>query len=572
MTGGLSVRDLTVDFTTAQGTVRACSRVSFDVEPGTRLAIVGESGSGKTTTALALLGMLPSSARVASGSAVLGGRDILKLTGEVQRTVRLAEVSYVPQGAMNSLNPVLRIQEQILHGFADHGRRLSAREGDSRIAELLAMVGLAPSVARMFPHQLSGGMKQRVCIAIAASLRPGLLIADEPTSALDVITQRQVMEALAASQRALGSGMILIAHDVALVGQFADRVLVLNKGEVIEAGDVRDVLSAPRQAYTRMLIESVPRLGAPGPALLERTRAAGRAPLLEFRSVAKSYAGAQAASPALADLSFRLSGDPVGVLAVVGQSGSGKTTLASLALGLTAPDQGVIRYLGQPLADLRGQARRDFRREVQAVFQDPYAAFNPFYRVGRALTGPLRRFGAARSRSHAASLAESACAEVGLDPDAVLRRYPHELSGGQRQRLMVARALALRPRLLIADEPVSMVDASLRAVILRNLAALRERHGVSVIYITHDLVTAQMIADDVIVLHHGVVVEAGRAHSVIESPRHPYTRELVAAIPSLDLGMPWLRDQPATTRPAFDAPPVIRGLSPSFALDAGEAA
>ena len=477
---GLSVRNLTVAFKSGSDDLIACRNLSFDVSADVRLAIVGESGSGKTTTALALMGMLPTSGRILSGTAELGGVDLLDMSSDDRRRIRLKVASYMPQGAMNSLNPVLRIQDQILHGLIDHEAAPASDESDDRVSGLLESVGLSPGVAGMYPHQLSGGMKQRVCIAIAASMRPALLIADEPTSALDVITQREVMETLGRTQRAIGSSLILIAHDMALVGQFADRVMVMKNGEVVEEGPVAAVFAAPRHPYTRALIDGVTPQARRVRAVSLEPDLKPTAPLLELKDVSKSYPDRRSASGmtfALAPLSFRLAQKPASVLAIVGQSGSGKSTLGSMILGLTAPDSGRIEFNGIPIDGISGKERLRFRKDVQAVFQDPYASFNPFYRVDRSIMLPMLSLGAASSKAEARRLAETACSEVGLDPDAVLGRFPHQLSGGQRQRLMVARALALRPRLLVADEPVSMVDASMRAGILRSLADLRDRHG-----------------------------------------------------------------------------------------------
>jgi peptide/nickel transport system ATP-binding protein len=565
---GLSVRNLTVAFRSGSDDLIACRNLSFDVSAGVRLAIVGESGSGKTTTALALMGMLPTAGRVVSGAADLGGVDLLDMAPEDRRRIRLKVASYMPQGAMNSLNPVLRIRDQILHGLFDHDAVLANEEKDARVSGLLESVGLSPRVAGMYPHQLSGGMKQRVCIAIAASMRPALLIADEPTSALDVITQREVMETLGRTQRAIGSSLILIAHDMALVGQFADRVMVMKSGEVVEEGPVSVVFAAPRHPYTRALIDGVaPQARRVSPQVLPSDPKSD-APLLELKGVSKSYPDRRSASGmtfALAPLSFRLAQKPASVLAIVGQSGSGKSTLGSMILGLTAPDTGHIEFNGAPIDGLSGKERLLLRKDVQAVFQDPYASFNPFYRVDRSITLPMLSLGVALSKAEARSLAETACREVGLDPDAVLGRYPHQLSGGQRQRLMVARALALRPRLLVADEPVSMVDASMRAGILKSLADLRDRHGISIVYITHDLETARIFADDVLVLNRGFVVEAGVVRDVIEAPAHPYTQALIAATPSTDLSRRWLdRSEMANKDEGYSSPSAIRPTTPAL--------
>ena len=535
----LDIAGLDVGYELPSGTIHAVRDLSLALAPGERLGLVGESGSGKTTTALAVMGLLRPPGRVLAGSIRLDGGELVGLADTAHAALRLARVAYVPQGAMNALNPVLRVRQSMAHAMRDHGVALGGVGMAARIGELLAQVGLAATVADRYPHELSGGMKQRVCIAIAISLGPRLIIADEPTSALDVVTQRQVMRTLRAVQDALGSAMILIGHDMGLMAQCVDRVAVMREGRLVEEGPVRRVFGAPAHPYTAELIRSVPVIGqdrraAPAPA------GPVAAPLLEFAGVEKSYGGGVFARPVTALHAFNLTvPDTPRIVSIVGQSGSGKSTIGGLALGLLAPSAGVIRWRGVDLGSLGGAARRDFRRQVQAVFQDPYSTFNPFYRVAHALTVPLYRFGLARNRDEARGKAEAAVRAVGLDPGTVLERFAHQLSGGQRQRLMVARALMLRPRLLVADEPVSMVDASLRAAILDLLVELRDGHGISVLYITHDLATAWRVGDEVLVLHRGRVVEAGDPDIVLRQPTHDYTRVLLDSLPVPDPGHPW---------------------------------
>jgi peptide/nickel transport system ATP-binding protein len=546
----LAVSDLSVDFQTATHLVHAVRGVTFTVAAGERVGLVGESGSGKTTTALALMRMIKRPGRIVSGSGRLGGIDLLDLLKEQVRDARLKEISYVPQGAMNSLNPVLRVREQMLDGFWDHGRSLSKSHADQLVATTLASVGLSMAVADMFPHQLSGGMKQRVCIAMAIALRPKMILADEPTSALDVISQRQVMKTLISVQEDIGSGLLLIGHDMGLMAQVADRVIVMQDGRVVEDAPVRKVFRASENQYSRTLIDSVPSL-ANRPQ--DRSRLVWqKSPLVvaesventlvEFDDVAKMYGGRLLSGKrtlALEPCSFRLSEGRPQIISIVGQSGSGKTTLGRLILGLETPSDGIVRYRGSPLAGLRGKRAVQHRVEVQAIFQDPYSAFNPFYKVDRTLALPLVQFGLAIGRTDIYKRMDAACAAVGLPAQEVLGRFPQQLSGGQRQRLMVARALLLRPKLIVADEPVSMVDASLRMTILGNLQSLKKDHGISIFYITHDIATAYHLSDYVLVLHCGRIVEAGRPEDVIEKPVHPYTKALIDAIPWPDPERPW---------------------------------
>ncbi|WP_198302328.1 ABC transporter ATP-binding protein [Bosea sp. AS-1] len=553
----LQVSNLSVDFFTTRQVVHAVRDVSFNVAAGERVGLVGESGSGKTTTALALMRMLKPPGRIVSGSARVGDLDLVALQGPAIRAARLKTISYIPQGAMNSLSPVLRVHEQMLDGLADHGVRLSAREAQARVRDALAGVGLSASVADLFPHQLSGGMKQRVCIAIAMMLDPQVIIADEPTSALDVISQRQVIQTLHEAQMRIGCGMVIIGHDMGLMAQATDRIIVMKDGRIVEDALTPRLFAAPQHAYSAELIESVPTLGS-RPSLPRSEPAGADAPFLDLSGVGKIFGSGLLGGrtkQALAPIDLRIDADRPRVIAVVGQSGSGKTTLARIMLGLEAPSEGRFRYRGQDVGRLSTPERARFRREVQAIFQDPYASFNPFYRVDHALLTPLLHLGGAESPAEARATMEAACRDVGLNPREVLGRFPHELSGGQRQRLMIARALALKPRLIVADEPVSMVDASLRMTILNNLRALRQEHAISVVYITHDLATAYQVSDEVIVLYDGRLVEAGPPERVIEKPEHPYTQALVSAIPWPDPERDWAPAEP--DRASWNRPAVI---------------
>jgi peptide/nickel transport system ATP-binding protein len=568
----LRVRNLAVDFSTSTKIIHAVRGIGFDIAAGERVGLVGESGSGKTTAALALMRMIRPPGRITSGTALLDGTDLLALAPDQVRQARLKLVSYVPQGAMNALNPVLRIREQILDGVADHGGALSRGERSALVETVLSSVGLPAVVADLFPHELSGGMKQRACIAIAIALNPRVIVADEPTSALDVISQRQVMKTLCRVQEEMGCGLIMIGHDMGLMAQVADRIIVMRDGLIVEDAPVRDLFQRPRHAYSRMLIDSVPTLGnrAVGAGRPANVAAPDGQALLAFVGVSKSFGSGlfgRSKKVALQPCSFRLASDHAQIIAVVGQSGSGKTTMARMVLGLEKPSSGEVRYRGESLADLAGEAARRYRREVQAIFQDPYGSFNPFYKIDHTLAEPLIRFGIVSGRKAIYARMEEACAAVGLSASEMLGRFPHELSGGQRQRLMVARALLLRPRLIVADEPVSMVDASLRMTILQNIEALKNDHSISIVYITHDLATAYHVSDYVLVLHEGRVVEAGPPEDVIQAPTHPYTQALVSAIPWPDPQRKWA-DLPANMREQWQAPPVVRGQVPGFELKA----
>ncbi|MEM8949534.1 MAG: ABC transporter ATP-binding protein [Pseudomonadota bacterium] len=572
-TNALSIADLSIDFPTADKVVHAVTKLSLEVPCGRRVGFIGESGSGKTTTALAVMRMLQSPGFVTGGMIRLGDLDMLTLSDEDMRRARLSRVSYIPQGAMNSLNPVMRVEDQIWDGITAHEGALERAALRKRSTAVLASVGLGEHVGRLYPHELSGGMKQRVCIAIGVSLKPNLMIADEPTSALDVVTQRQVMQTLKQVQAEIGSGLVLIGHDMGLMAQTVDDLAVLKDGVLVEFGDVRQVIERPQHAYTQALISSVPRVG--GTSFLESTerhqeasRARRDVPLMSFEKVSKTYGDVTALYP----LSFTLDGQKPKIISIVGQSGSGKSTLGGLMLGFNAPTSGRVLFEDQDITAMSAEEGLAFRKDVQAVFQDPYACFNPFYRAERALRYPYQRFGYAQDANQLQAKMEEACEAVGLDPSLVLRRYPHQLSGGQRQRLIVARALMLNPKLLIADEPVSMVDASLRATILKNIYDLKDRYGISILYITHDLATAYHVSDYVMVLYRGRVVEAGPPREVIGDPEHPYTRLLIDAIPWPDVDRSWgsveeaKRAEDDLTRDLGEVGAIFRGGVPGFEL------
>ncbi|MEO1550238.1 MAG: ABC transporter ATP-binding protein [Pseudomonadota bacterium] len=576
MTDVLTLTDLSINFPTAKGVVHAVSDLSLSVAKGRRVGFIGESGSGKTTTALAVMQMLAQPGKVAGGSILLGDTDMLTLDEDGMRQARLSRVSYIPQGAMNSLNPLMQVENQLLDGIVAHEGKTDPAELRRRSDTALESVGLPARVGALYPHELSGGMKQRVCIALGVILTPDLIIADEPTSALDVVTQRHVMQTLKDIQDKIGAGLILIGHDMGLMAQSVDELAVLKDGVLVEHGDVRQIIEAPKHPYTRELISSVPLVG--GDSFLGDSigappvhRGQSAAPLLEMRGVSKRYGDVTALSP----MSFALEGDVPKIISIVGQSGSGKSTLGSLMLGFNRPSTGQVMFEGKDIARMTGAESLEFRKQVQAVFQDPYACFNPFYRVNHTLSFPYRRFGYAKSEALLRETMEGACQAVGLDPNLVLGRYPHQLSGGQRQRLIVARALMLSPKLLIADEPVSMVDASLRATILKNIYDLKDQHGISILYITHDLATAYHVSDYVIVLYQGHVAEAGPPEAVIGDPQHEYTQLLIDSIPWPDVERPWgtpttaQEDAERLARLAANTQTVFRGEIPGFALSLG---
>jgi ABC-type glutathione transport system ATPase component len=520
----LSVRDLRVTY----GATAAVDGVSFDVYPGEILGLAGESGSGKSTLGYTLLRLLDESACRLSGEVRFAGKDVLAMDDRALRAHRWAGAAMVFQSALAALNPVLTAGDQVTDVLRARAGMAKAAAA-TRAAELFALVGLEAHHLRAYPHELSGGMRQRVVIAIALALEPQLLVMDEPTTALDVIKQREILTHVARLRRELGLTIVFISHDLPLLLGFSDRVGVMQHGRLLELGTPAELKAGAIEPYTRTLLAAFPSLEPPPrPPLFAPDAAEPAAPvLLEVEHVSRTYHRASrrgAATPALDDVSFELrAGD---VLALVGESGSGKSTMAKLLARLERPDRGTIRVDG---ADVLAGSERAHHRRVQMVFQDPFASLNPARRIRHHLARPLAIHGHVATRDLDTRV-EALLTSVGLEPAAAIaRRFPHELSGGQRQRVALARALAAEPRLLIADEPTSMLDASLRADLLALLRRLARDRGLGVLFITHDLSSAAAIADHVIVLRRGKVVEAGAVGATLRHPSHPYTRELLAA-------------------------------------------
>ncbi|MFD0567277.1 ABC transporter ATP-binding protein [Kitasatospora saccharophila] len=515
----LRVRDLHVAF----GERVAVRGVEFALGAGESLGIVGESGSGKSTTALALLRMLPAGGRITGGSVELGGQDLAGLPEEALRAVRGRRIAMVFQDPMSSLNPVLSVGRQLDEALRAHGERRTKAERSLRAAELLELVGVPKAATRLddFPHQFSGGQRQRIMIALALAHDAEVLVADEPTTALDPTVQRQILRLLARINRERGTALVVISHDLGVIAETCSRLLVMRDGEVVEQGGTERLLTDPRHAYTKSLLAAVPRLDAPSRAAANSTP--GAEPLLVVRGLAKGYGPRRRRTVALADVDLEL--HPGETLGLVGESGSGKSTLARALVGGHAPDAGSVSFAGRPLDGRRA------RREVQMVFQDPYASLNPRLTVGRIIAEPLiaHRIGdRAQRQARVAELLE----QVGLEASAAARS-PREFSGGQRQRIGIARALAPEPSVLVCDEPVSALDVSIQAQVIDLLARLQRELGLAVLFIAHDLAVVRQVSHRIAVLHRGRIVESGPADRVITAPEHPYTAELLAAVPSL---------------------------------------
>ncbi|SUE62640.1 ABC transporter ATP-binding protein [Roseomonas gilardii] len=525
----LEIRDLSVALPPGADRPYALQDVTLTLEKGKILCVVGESGSGKSMTASAVMRLLPEGVRVAAGQVLLAGEDLLAKSEAEMRRLRGARIAMIFQEPMTALNPLRSIGDQIGESFRIH-TGLDAAEIERRVLALLEEVRIPdPQRAlKAYPHELSGGQRQRAMIAMALALEPEVLIADEPTTALDVTTQAQILSLIRDLQAKHGTAVLFITHDFGVVAEIADRIAVMRQGVVVEQGEAGDILNRPEHPYTRALIAAVPPLHPTAPEA-PPLRAG---PALMVRGVSKTYGKAglfrrnRRIVKALDDVGVSL--PKGGTLGIVGESGSGKSTLARCVVRLLDPDEGSIRLGGTDLAKLSAREMRAETKRIQMVFQDPFASLNPRRKVGELVAqGPMVH---GTPRAEAMARARDLFELVGLRPDA-MDRFPHEFSGGQRQRIGLARALALRPEVLVADEAVSALDVSVQAQVLRLLAELRQRLGLSVLFITHDLRVAAQICDRIAVMHRGRVVEEGTAVQVFGDPRHDYTKSLLASVP-----------------------------------------
>jgi peptide/nickel transport system ATP-binding protein len=514
----LDVRNLSVEFHTASGVVHAVKDVSYHIDRGETLAILGESGSGKSVSSSAIMNLIDMPpGHISSGQILLDGQDLLTMPAEARREINGRRIAMIFQDPLSHLNPVYTVGWQIREAMTTHGMDKAKAEAEAR--RLVARVGIPDpdGALKKYPHEFSGGQRQRVMIAMALALRPDLLIADEPTTALDVTVQAEVLSLLKELQRETGMAVLIITHDLGVVAEIADRVVVMEKGVLVEAGTVREVYRNPQHPYTRKLISA-----APGRGDMHEPQAAGEA-LLSVRDVRKRYG----AFEALKGVSFDLMAGET--IAVVGESGSGKSTLARILLRLDEPDAGSALWKGRDLFKLSPAELFALRRDLQMVFQDPTQSLNPrmtvFQLISEAWVIHPEILPRARWRERVAELLH----QVGLSPEH-MRRYPHQFSGGQR--IAIARALALEPKLIICDEAVSALDVSVQAQVIALLDKLRREMGLSFIFIAHDLPVVRDFADHVMVMQRGEVVEFGTVRQVFEAPREAYTRALLSA--SLD--------------------------------------
>ncbi|PWE35017.1 microcin ABC transporter ATP-binding protein [Pelagicola sp. LXJ1103] len=525
----LSIRDLAIALPEGADRAYAARDISFDLTKGEILCIVGESGSGKSMSANAVMGLLPQGVRAVGGTITFDGIDILGLPEREMMALRGKRFSMIFQEPLSALNPLMRVGAQIAEVFEAHGV-LTPNERRTRALKLLDEVGIPdPEAAiRAYPFQLSGGQRQRVMIAMALALEPDILIADEPTTALDVTTQAQILKLIEDLRQSRGMAVIFITHDFGVVADIADRVIVMQTGEIVETGAADDVLLRPQHPYTRALIDAIPRL-----TRQDAADAPARAPVLSVEGLNKTFTTGSGALftkarvvKAVQDVSFELyEGETIGI---VGESGSGKSTVGRCLVRLVNPDSGCVMVDGADIAHLSGPELRDKRRKMQMIFQDPFSSLNPRARVSRILTEGLIAYGTPKAA--ALDKARDLLEMVGLDPSA-MQRFPHEFSGGQRQRIGIARALALDPAIIIADEAVSALDVSIQAQVLDLLADLNTRLGLSMLFITHDLRVAARICDRIIVMQKGAIVEIGPTGKVLHNPDTDYTQSLLDAIP-----------------------------------------
>jgi glutathione transport system ATP-binding protein len=564
----LSVRGVSVDFNTENGVFRAVDNLDFEVRPGRTLAIVGESGSGKSVTSMAIMRLTDyTSGRIATGQILFRDGadreiDLTAASDEDMRAIRGNDIAMIFQEPMTSLNPVFTIGDQIVEAIMLHQQlsRTGARQAARKLLEKVRLPDAEQMLDR-YPHQLSGGMRQRVMIAMALSCQPRLLIADEPTTALDVTIQAQILNTIRELQRDLGTAVIFITHDMGVVAEMADDVVVMLRGKKVEQGTVDEIFNAPKHPYTRALLAAVPRLGSltgrdlplrtpqtvlEGDTLREvgETREQDTAsydePVLRVEKlttrfdVGHNFFGRVTHRVhAVEEVSFDVY--PGETLALVGESGSGKSTIGKTLQQLVAPTSGAVRYNGQDIFSMDSAGRQRLRQEIQYIFQDPYASLDPRKTVAFSIAEPIRTHGLLSGEDAIARRVGELLEQVGLKPEHA-KRYPHEFSGGQRQRVCIARALASNPKLIIADESVSALDVSIQAQILNLLMDLQKDRGLSYLFITHDMAVVEKVSHRVAVLYLGQIVELGTRRQIFESPQHAYTRKLLAAVPVAEPG------------------------------------
>ena len=530
----ISIKNLSVDYITDNNYARAVRNVSFEVSSGEIFGLVGESGSGKSTVVQAMMRILPPPAVISGGEVFINGKNIITSSKNDILGSRWKEISIVMQSALNALNPVLSVRDQIQDVLKTH-KRLTGEQAIIKAKELLSLVDIEHSRLNSYPHQLSGGMKQRVIIAIALAIMPPIVIMDEPTTALDVIVEREIISKIIELRKKLGLTIVFITHDLNLLLEFVDRLAIMKNGKIVELDNVKNIQSGGQHAYTRKLIGSIPSAsGKRKKGLLSKPISLDfpKTPILEVRNLKKEFQSPGLLSKdnliAVNDISFKIfEGEIVGL---VGESGSGKSTIAKLVTRLIRPSTGSIYLDGKDrkITDSRN-VPLEYRKNVQMVFQDPFGSLNSIHTVYHHLTRPLIRHGLKNQKGmyqHIVDLLE----KVGLTPgEKFAEKFPHQMSGGERQRVSIARALSLDPKIIVADEPTSMLDVSIRMEILEIFAKMRKENNLTVLFITHDLASARYLADRIIVLKNGKIIEQNKSEDLIQTPVEKYTKDLIKA-------------------------------------------
>lgn len=548
----LEMKDVHISFETSTGTVEAVRGVNLSIYPGQSVAIVGESGSGKSTTAMSILGLLPGTGKVTKGQILFEGEDITHYNNKQFEALRGNKIGLVPQDPMSNLNPVWRIGTQVEESLKANNVIESSERG-KRVVEILEEAGLpdAERRAKQYPHEFSGGMRQRALIGIGLAARPKLLIADEPTSALDVTVQKTILDHLEHLTESLGNAVLFITHDLGLAAERAEHLIVMHRGRIVESGPSRDILRDPEHPYTRRLVTAAPslassRIRAAQEAGIEteelKTGTASHAANIEeetvisVRNLTKEFdirgqRGEKKLLKAVDDVSFDIRRGTT--MALVGESGSGKSTVANMVLGLLEPTSGTIEFEGKDTSKLSKKELFNLRRKMQVVFQNPYGSLDPMYSIFKCIEEPLALHKVGSRKEREARVAE--LLDMVAMPRSAMRRYPNELSGGQRQRIAIARALALRPEVIVLDEAVSALDVLVQNQIIQLLAELQSELKLSYLFITHDLAVVRQTADDIVVMKKGQVMEAGTSDSIFNNPQEEYTRNLINSVPGMHL-------------------------------------
>lgn len=548
----LEMKDVHISFETSTGTVEAVRGVNLSIYPGQSVAIVGESGSGKSTTAMSILGLLPGTGKVTKGQILFEGEDITHYNNKQFEALRGNKIGLIPQDPMSNLNPVWRIGTQVEESLKANNV-IEGSERGKRVVEILEEAGLpdAERRAKQYPHEFSGGMRQRALIGIGLAARPKLLIADEPTSALDVTVQKTILDHLEHLTESLGNAVLFITHDLGLAAERAEHLIVMHRGRIVESGPSRDILRDPEHPYTRRLVTAAPslassRIRAAQEAGIEteelKTGTASHAANIEeetvisVRNLTKEFdirgqRGEKKLLKAVDDVSFDIRRGTT--MALVGESGSGKSTVANMVLGLLEPTSGTIEFEGKDTSKLSKKELFNLRRKMQVVFQNPYGSLDPMYSIFKCIEEPLALHKVVSRKEREARVAE--LLDMVAMPRSAMRRYPNELSGGQRQRIAIARALALRPEVIVLDEAVSALDVLVQNQIIQLLAELQSELKLSYLFITHDLAVVRQTADDIVVMKKGQVMEAGTSASIFNNPQEEYTRNLINSVPGMHL-------------------------------------